>query len=364
MTGTNRVRGTSSRLAPGEALDRRPHGALQLDHRRRVRVAGSTVLRLTIRGSSSTPCECSSVLGQSAQIDPQVVGVVVAPAPEVAKRFLVLGRGLGRFAQDELTIRAAPGDVTALAVGLGALHDLHQKRDLLPTPGERRSGGQAARRGCRSWRSSRSGNPARAARRASPSGAARRRRRRDRADTTPGPGAFGQLTGARRIRLELGDHALHEVRARCPRGRSPGRLPERFSVAARVASLFISTSGRRTPWRSRRARVWPTMMSRNDRPSRACDQRLGLLQPHRGGQSAVELDYRDVLESLQHVGIGQILERGHVPGRLKLGRREHRLATRTQPGVGALKGPDRLLVRTRRAHLFGRLRRNPSFSFP
>ena len=68
-------------------------------------------------------------LGQRPKVDPQVVGVVVAPAAKVAEGLLVLGWGLRHLAQDQLPVRAAAGDVAALAVGLRPPDDLHHERD-------------------------------------------------------------------------------------------------------------------------------------------------------------------------------------------------------------------------------------------
>ena len=54
------------------------------------------------------------------------------------------------------------------------------------------------------------------------------------------------------------------------------------------------------------------------------EQRLGLLQAHRGRQAAVELDHRQALERRPGVDLGQCCELGHVGRRLELGARDHR----------------------------------------
>jgi hypothetical protein len=64
-------------------------------------------------------------------VDPQVVGVVVAPARVIAERRLLAGRRLGGLAQHEPPTVTPPRDVAALAVGLGADDDLHRERRAL-----------------------------------------------------------------------------------------------------------------------------------------------------------------------------------------------------------------------------------------
>ena len=120
LTGTNRVRGTHSSRAPLKLPIAAPIALSSWITGGELESRGSTVLRLTISGSSSTPSGLVERLRQHAQVDPQAVRVVVAPAAIVAEGLLVLGRRLRGLAQDELPVGAAARDVSALAVGLGS----------------------------------------------------------------------------------------------------------------------------------------------------------------------------------------------------------------------------------------------------
>ena len=243
LTGANRVRGTQQQLGPGEALDRRAHRALELDHRRRARVA--RVDRLAVddqrqlehavgarRACPPAPADrptgcwcCSSASGDSRGTTPRPRA---ASAPS----------------------RAGPGARRPAGARRGRPCDRPRSPPRPPSGtgsprarGTRRSAGRRSRRGCRRWRSSRSRTRAPAARRASPSGAARRRRRRDRAGTTPariGRPADGRECSASSFGTMLcrkcDRQAVVEVR--------DGRRA--LQRSARVASLSISTSGSRT----------------------------------------------------------------------------------------------------------------------
>ena len=102
---------------------------------------------------------------------------------------------------------------------------------------------------------------------------------------SPWPGGFhssdgwsGQLTGACDSASSLGIMLCMKSGAR-PSLESSGCLASAASVSSRVASLSISSSGSRTPNRRRSASVWPMMMSRNVRPSRASSSDFGLRRP-------------------------------------------------------------------------------------
>ena len=183
----------------------------------------------------------------------------------------------------------------ALAVGLGALDDLHQERDLTALDVRRRSARRASRRGCRRWRSSRTESPARAARRACPSRAAPRRRRRVRADTTRATGCLRPADRRERLGVELGHHALKKVERQAPTP-SSGYASSARIVSSRVASLFINTSGRRDAVAAaERQRLADDDVE--ERVAIAClDERLRAPQAHRRGQAAIQLDHRDAVE--------------------------------------------------------------------
>ena len=86
------------------------------------------------------------------------------------------------------------------------------------------------------------------------------------------------------------------------------------------------------------------------------EQRLRLLQPHRGRQTAVELDHREPLERRRGVDVGQLLELGHVRRRLELGARDHCRGAAEHALERRDELADRRLALARRAHL---LRRRP-----
>ena len=214
---------------------------------------GSTVLWLTITGSSSAPPPSGSSRCEPIEVDPQGVRVVVAPAAVVAEGVRVLRRCLHGLAENEPAVAATPGDVPALAIGLGPEHDLHQERDPLPRQvgGDPRIDGRAEVVGVGDHRVPES--HAHAARRAYRSRAALRRRRRAPAGTTrarvtpansparasprraSGPCSGGSPARARRPAAPDGrraPRASHRASRRCSSARAAGATPYRRRSAS------------------------------------------------------------------------------------------------------------------------------------
>ena len=225
---------------------------------------GSTVLRLTISGSSRTPSALVERARERAQVDPQAVRVVVAPAadsrgrtprPRAASapsRAARAGRRSRRRAMWPPLRSASVPSTTSIRNGISLAATCSAMRGSNDRPEVVGVGDHRVVEAALQQR----GQHARAPQRAVDVAVAR-------AGTIRAPGPAGQLTGRERLALELGDHALQEVeRQSLDRQLADARRAPRAS-GSWVASESISTSGRRMPWRSRSARIWPTMICRN-----------------------------------------------------------------------------------------------------
>ena len=242
LTGTKRVRGTSS-----NAARRRSSRSPRPSRSRAAAPASSRVARIDgLAVDDERQLEHAVALLQerrrSAQVDPQVVGVVVAPVAVVAKRVGVL---VGGVWADSRSTSCPSARRRAMWPPLRSAsvpsHDLHQERDLLARDvrGDARIDGRAEVVGVGDHRVAKAA--ARAARRAAPSAAARRRRRRGRAGTTPAPGRRASRPARASSASSLGIMLCRKSSGEP--GVELGVRASASAVSACVASLFIRISG-------------------------------------------------------------------------------------------------------------------------
>ena len=127
LTGANRRAGDVEGPGAGDRADRRAHRRFELDHRGARRVA--RVGGLAVEDQRQGWCGRVGGLqvGERAQVDPDVVGVVPAPAPDVGERGVAAGY-LRCLPQHHPALVA--GQVAALAVGWRAAHRLQRERHL------------------------------------------------------------------------------------------------------------------------------------------------------------------------------------------------------------------------------------------
>ena len=279
------VRGLDRREAPPrdaqrpralEHVDRRAHRGLQLDHRGRRRVGRVHRLAVDDHRQAEDALAAGQQAGQGAQVDPQRVRVEEAVARDVLEGVRVLVGRLGDLAQHQAA--GAPArEVTALAVGLGALGDLHDERDLLardPAEDPRVQHG-AEVVGVRDER------PAIVALQQCVQEPGGDERRVEVAVAGRRPLQARDRPATRRARSRR-RAAWGPCSGRSPAGRRPpgrGGGPARRSESSRVAKLFMSTSGRRAPERSRSPRTCRAMTSRKVRPSLTSSRDLARVIP-------------------------------------------------------------------------------------
>ena len=183
-----------------------------------------------------------------------------------------------------------------------------------------------------------------------------------RAAPTPGRVRRATRPARRSSGAQLGHLALHEVRRHVGR-RCSGTRSSAASDASRVAKLFISTSGRRAPVRSRSVEHLARDDVEERQPVLDLQQRLGPGHAHARAQAAVELEHdgagrarraRRVVGG-QVVGVGQ----RRRPARCSSSG-EHALARRRAAARSSARTCRSRRRRSPRARIFSTLAVRPS----
>ena len=170
LTGREARARDAQRAGALEDLDRRAHRGLELVDGGRGLVRRVDGLLVADHRQPEDAVALAHRRVERAQVDPQVVRVDVAVAADVLQRLEVLLGRLRGLAQHEPAVLAPAREVAALAVGLRAVGDLHQRTGSAPRAARRGCAARARRRGCRSWPRTRTRSRARAARSSMPGG--------------------------------------------------------------------------------------------------------------------------------------------------------------------------------------------------
>mmetsp|Transcript_115882 Transcript_115882/g.328426 ORF Transcript_115882/g.328426 Transcript_115882/m.328426 type:complete len:417 (+) Transcript_115882:198-1448(+) len=115
---------------PLEALDRRAHRRLELEHLRGLLVPGVHGLGVLHDGQGQGAAVLLELRLEGLEVHPEVVGVEVLVLLGVLELLLVLLGALRRLAQEEAPRRGLAGEVAALLVGVRAPGHLHHEGGL------------------------------------------------------------------------------------------------------------------------------------------------------------------------------------------------------------------------------------------
>ena len=111
----------------GEALDGGTHGAFELEHGGRGRLARVDGFGVFDEGQRERAPVFRQRGEEVGNAQPEAVGIEIAVASDVLKGLKVVGRALGNFAKNEAAVTAAAGEVSAFAIRGRAFGDFHEE---------------------------------------------------------------------------------------------------------------------------------------------------------------------------------------------------------------------------------------------
>mmetsp|Transcript_115879 Transcript_115879/g.328408 ORF Transcript_115879/g.328408 Transcript_115879/m.328408 type:complete len:511 (+) Transcript_115879:198-1730(+) len=356
---------------PLEALDRRAHRRLELEHLRGLLVPGVHGLGVLHDGQGQGAAVLLELRLEGLEVHPEVVGVEVLVLLGVLELLLVLLGALRRLAQEEAPRRGLAGEVAALLVGVRAPGHLHHEGGL--RLGEVREelqvhhGAQVVR--------VRDEHVLEALRQELLQRAAAEHRRVEVAVPRRAPLVRGVLRPGRRreVRLRhLRRLVLHELEV-VPRAEVRVLREEGEGVGRRGEGVHEQEGEVRLEALAHHLHLLGDEVQERV-AARDLQQRLGLVEAHARAEAAVQLQHHRRFQERRVRGHVQLLELGEAVHRREGAVGDHRVGAgrehaevvleggdgrRVEPLLGQLLVvllPERLLLRRRQSHCCGGVR--------